>query len=192
MRILLIVPKMFTLEELSKINQDVPDDYEEKSKEFWDYVAEKLKTQREVRRLYYDSLTKGDKESALKFVSDDNAQCYNLVQKFVVEGATLQPTEDPLLLEETSSWIAMLKEGEDSVTRELLGQNIADRNKHTAKIIDETLKDGETGILFLASDRQISEYLPSDIRVIRVQPFDPADYLKSWLVRLRLKLKQAN
>lgn len=191
MKTLFIIPKMFTSEELSKMGSALPEDYTQKSKEFWEYVDEKLLTQRAVQKLYYDSLTKIESiEKALEFIKRNNEHCYDIVERLIGSGAKLEATEDPLLVEETASWISMLKEdGEtDLATEEMLAKNMIDRDKYIAKKIYESLSDGETGILFLAPGREVSSNLVvSDIRAIKVQPFDPADYLNSWLVSMSLK-----
>ena len=187
---------MFTSEELSKIGSALPEDYPEKSKEFWDYVDEKLRTQRAVQKLYYDSITNIESdEKALEFIKLNNGHCYDIVERLVGLGAKLEATEDPLLVEETASWISMLNDdGEtDLATEEMLAKNMIDRDKYVAKKIYESLGDGETGILFLAPGRQVSSNLVApDIRVIKILPFDPADYLNSWLVSMSLKAESKN
>jgi hypothetical protein len=189
MRTIFIVPKMFTAVELANVDANLPKDYPEKSKEFWDYVDEKLRTQRFVQKLYYDSLTKEDSQEALEFIKRSNEQCYYFVQKFREAGAKLEATEDPLLLEETVSWIAMLKNNvkNDLTTEELLAKNMQERDKFIADKISGSLKEGETGILFLAPGRRVTDLFPSDIRVIKIQPFDPADYVNSWLITQAIK-----
>jgi hypothetical protein len=188
MKIVFIVPKMFTSTELASVEAKLPDDFEEKSKQFWEYVHEKLRTQRSVQKLYYDSLTKEDSEEALEFIKKNNEQCYNLVQEFRDAGAKLQATEDLLLLEETASWISMLNDNAqtDLATEEMLAKNMMDRDKYIAEKVTQSLKENETGILFLAPGRQIANFLPPDIRVIKIQPFDPSDYVNSWLTTVAL------
>ncbi len=192
LKTLFIIPKMFTPEELNRIGSTLPEDYPEKSKEFWGYIDEKLRTQRAVQKLYYDSLTKFESvEKALEFIKRNNEHCYDIVERLIGLGAKLETTEDPLLVEETASWISMLKDNDgetDLATEEMLAKNMMDRDKYIAKKIYESLGDGETGILFLAPGRQISnDIIPPDVRVIKIQPFDPADYLNSLLVSMSLK-----
>ncbi len=180
---------MFTSEELSAINPKLPDDYAQKSKEFWDYIGEKLRSLTSVQKLYFDSLTTDQQEKALEFIKKNNEQCYNLFQRFIMSGAVMQATEDPILVQETASWISMLKDDKTSLaTEEMLAKNMIDRDKFIAKKILESLNEGETGILFLSPERKITEYIPADrMRVIKIQPFDPTDYLNSWLVSESLK-----
>jgi hypothetical protein len=185
-----IIPKMFTEEELRRVASELPDDFAQKQKEFWEYVRDRLNTQRNVRKLYYDSLVTSEREKALELIKQNHAECYNLVEQFVQAGATLEATEDPILIQEALSWASMLQEGKtDFATQEMLVKNMIDRDKYIARRISESLKHEESGILFLAPARRIDEYLPSDMRVIKIQPFDPADYLNSWIVSLSLKSK---
>jgi hypothetical protein len=190
MRTIFIIPKMFTEEELRRVASELPDDFAQKQKEFWEYVRDRLNTQRNVRKLYYDSLVISEREKALELIRQNHAECYNLVEQFVQAGATLEATEDPILIQEALSWASMLHEGKtDFATQEMLVKNMIDRDKYIARRISESLKQEESGILFLAPARRIDEYLPSDMRVIKIQPFDPADYLNSWIVSLSLKSK---
>jgi hypothetical protein len=180
---------MFTENELSKINSVLPEDFEQRSKEFWDYVEEKIRTQKKVERLYFDSLTTNDMEKALDFMKKSCSKCYELVSKYIQGGAVIEVTEDPILVEEASSWASMLQNDEKTVlaTEDMLAKNIIDRDKFMAKRISESLRDGETGILFLSPGRRTSEYLPQEIRAIKIQPFDPADYLNSWVTKISIK-----
>jgi hypothetical protein len=196
MRTLFVIPKMFTLDEMKGISSTVPDDCDQKSKEFWDYVDDRLRSLRSVQRLYYDSLTKKaedeeQQKEALEFIKKNHKHCYDLVRKFVEAGAKLEPTEDPLLVQEALAWISMINDDKnlDLGTQEMLAKNMIDRDKYIAERISESLKDREIGILFLAPGRQTVERIPPGIRVIKIQPFDPSDYLNSWLVTLSLKKK---
>ena len=190
MRILFIVPKMFTREELASLNNDIPEDFQAKSKEFWDYISVRLRKPRVIQRIYYDSLTK-EGEEAIKFINESNANCGRLVGELVSEGATVYSSEDRLLVEETASWTSMLEkeEKEDPTIMDFLSQNMSDRNKFLGNVIDKTLKEDENGVLFVRPGRDMSGYLTSDIKSIKVQPFEPSDYLDSWLVTLKLKSK---
>jgi hypothetical protein len=197
MRILFIVPKMYSFEDLSIVNSSVPEDYQSKARDFWDYVNEKLNPRRDIRKVYFDALTLVDLDKGLEFVKQAGVECYELIYRFVDKGAELIATEDSLLVQESASWISMLgesgvKEMDNLATREMLAKNMVDRNKYVAMQISKTLKEGETGLLVLAPGRYIDNELPGDIKVIKVQPFDPLDYLNSWLVTLSLKRNNKN
>lgn len=178
---------MFTKEDLCKINSGLPDDYEAKSEEFWSYVKEKLKGPVTIQKLYFDSVTKAKLQEAPEFIKKSNENAYSIFQKFKEAGAELQGIEDPILMAESASWARMLSDDPSEATQELFAQSVADREKFVAKSIVESLNEGEMGILFLSPGRRTSDFLPSEIRVIRIQPFDPGDYLNSWMASLRLK-----
>lgn len=187
MRTLFVVPLMFMRDDLSKITPELPEDYDSKSGEFWNYVAEKLRTQTKVQRIFFDSLITAS--AAANFVKKESSRAYDIIQEF--SGAELMITEDKDLVAESSSWAKMLESGDvSSATQDLLADTMTDRDRFVAKTVSDSLKDGETGILFLSPGRRAGDYLLSDIRTIRVQPFDPMDYLNSWLVTLRLREKK--
>ena len=55
----------------------------------------------------------------------------------------------------------------------------------TVSTVDKTLNDGEIGVLFIDRDRRI--IFPDTIRVIRMHPFDPSDYLNHHRIKLKIK-----
>jgi hypothetical protein len=190
MRTIFIIPKMFTEREVQEWVSEVPRDFNQKSKEFWEYVEDRLRSQRHINILYYDSLVLDEREKAVEFVKKSHEQCYNIVQRYNDAGAQLRSTEDSVLVQETASWASMLRTNENDIAaQEMLVKNMVDRDRYVAQKISESLKDGETGILFLSPGRRIGEYLASDIRAIKIQPFDPTDYLNSWIVTLSLRSK---
>jgi hypothetical protein len=187
MKTVFIVPLMFTRDDLSKINTKLPEDYEAKSEEFWNYVEDKLKTPVSIQKLYFDSVTKTNLQQATEFIKKTNERASSILEKFRASGAEDQVTEDLILMQETASWARMLNDDSSEATQELLTQSIADREKFVAKSIVESLNEGEMALLFLTPGRRTSDYLSSEIRVIKIQPFDPSDYLNSWIVSLQLK-----
>jgi hypothetical protein len=186
---------MFSREDLIKLDPNLPEDYEEKSKQFWNYVSNRLGTQRVISKLFYDSLVTEDVAKALEFIKKSkNESSFRLVRYLIEKGALIEATEDPILLQETNSWADMLgredggeQDDASTATKELLLQSMVERDKFAAKKISESLKEGETSVLFLNPGRHVADYFPPDMRVIRIQPFDPNDYVNSWLVSLRLK-----
>ncbi len=176
---------MFTKDDMAEINPSLPGDFEQVSADFWNYVKGKFGPQLNIQKMYFDSLTKERMPEANDFVRKTNEKAYDFI---VGIEAQLQATEDAILIEETASWQRMLENGdESSTTHDLLAQSMIEREKFVAKTISESLKDGEAAILFLSPGRRTSEYLSSDSRVIKVQPFDPSDYLNSWLVSMKLR-----
>jgi hypothetical protein len=183
---------MYTDQELRKVATELPEDFTQKSEEFWNYVRDKLNTQRNIRKIYYDSLVTNERDKALEFVKKSNERSFEIIEQYMNLGAILEATEDPLLVQEAFSWFSMLQEGKtDLATEEMIEKNMGDRDKFVTQRIAESLNQDESGILFLAPGRRIDGYIPADIRLIKIQPFDPSDYLNSWLVTLSLKTKQS-
>lgn len=180
---------MFTEAELLKINPNLPEDFNAKSKEFWNYVREKLRTQRNVQRLYLDSFTQNEKEKALEFVKKNYSESLDLILPYTESGAELEVTEDPILVQEAASWASMLQQDDETLlaTEDMLSKNLIDRDKFVAKRISESLKEGETGLLFVSAGRRTKDHIPSDIRAIKIQPFDPSDYLNSWIATISIR-----
>jgi len=187
---LIIVPRMFTKSEFVEALSYVPDDYEAKSEEFWTYIADKLKVFRgRVQKVFRESLSKGTRE-ALRKISKDDERGYALIVSLLEEGAELKPTEDPILVGETESWLNMIKESPNDTLLELYEESLKERNQDLSDHITQALGEGEVGLLLIDSRRKID--FSEDIRVIRVCPFDPADYLNTEMVKARLKSKHAS
>jgi hypothetical protein len=176
---------MYTKDEFKEEASYVPDDYDMKCEEFWGYVAEKLSVFRgRIRKIFRESLSINTKE-ALLALSGDEHRGRSVLASLLEDGAQLEPTEDPILVAETESWIEMMRQTPNEMLSELYGQSLAERNRYIADRIGESLHDGEVGLLLIDSRRRIEP--PQDIRVIRVCPFDPADYLVSTIVKAKLK-----
>jgi hypothetical protein len=56
--------------------------------------------------------------------------------------------------------------------------------------IGESLLEGEVGLLLIDSRRRVEP--AQDIRVIRVCPFDPADFLASTIIKAKLRTGKPN
>jgi len=184
-RTLLVVPRMYTKDEFKEEASYVPDDYDMKCAEFWSYVAEKLSVFKgRIRKIFRESLSMNTKE-ALRAMSGDEQHSRTVLVGLLEDGAEMESTEDPILMAETESWMAMMRRTPNEMLSELYGQCLAERNRYVANRIDQSLREGEVGLLIIDSRRRLE--LPQDIRVIRVCPFDPADYLASTIIKAKLK-----
>jgi hypothetical protein len=184
---LIHIPRMYSEEEFVRLSSGVPEDYDERSEEFWSYVEEKLKPlSRQVRRIYLESLDKGGDEGmkAVKAILDGRS--LQIVEMLVENGAGLHATEDPVLVLETLSWLEMMENNPDlSVIGEMCQESLKERDNHIAKVIGQTLRDGEIGVIFIEPTHRIS--FPEDIKIIKMCRFDPSDYLNIWLQKLKLR-----
>jgi len=183
---LIHVPRLYTKEEFMEICLTVPEDYDEKSEEFWCYVEEKLNPlSKRVRKVYHELLDRGGEEGMKVLSTCLDERSYRIVKKLVGDGAELQATEDPLLVSEASSWLEMMGSNPNlGVIRDLYNENLRERDGYISRIVDQTLKDGEVGVIFLEPTHKL--ILPEDVKVVKMCRFDPGDYLNVWLQKLRL------
>ena len=141
-------------------------------------------------RLYQDGLPVCGKEAQIvEDLATRGSVNHRLLRRLAARGATIMGTEDPRLLvreyellraalgvatgaasgagqspgasdparERTSDTDAR----RDAASRELL----AERDRFIARRIDETLRPGERGVLFIGALHRAREFLPADIRV---------------------------
>jgi len=179
---------MFSEKELEKIGLGVPSDFNDKSREFWDYVEERLVVlSARISRIYVESTCRGGTDDPIGIqVIDD--ELHRIVNMLVNRGAKIMTPEDRLLVLETESWSDLVHQGMMGAEREMLEKSLSDRESFISNRIAETLGQGETGVLFISTLK--TPDFPSDIRVIRMMPFDPKDYLQTWLISKRLQEKQ--
>lgn len=185
-KMLFLVPRMYTEAEFNSFTASLPDDFKEKTNEFWSYVNSRLTMfSGRIGKIYRDHVCKAGEEGLNQIRSIDSEN-YKAAKNLFENGANLIATEDPILVGESESWAKMLKSPHsDIIVLELLQQNLAERARHISNRINETLEDNETGVLFIKPDLQIE--FSGDLRIIRTCPFDPSDYLRSWQVHIKLK-----
>lgn len=182
-RTLVIVPRMYARREFTNLCPALPEDFDARTREFWDYVGERLRALGDrVSWVYRDSLTDLGGE-ALRELHTADPENSALIDVLLKKGAQVSIVEDVLLLGEANEWMAMLAERPTEVVRELLEASLKDRLKHIAEQIDRSLQGDEIGVLFV--DPRLEVDAPKDARVIRMYPFHPKDYLVSSLARQR-------
>jgi hypothetical protein len=145
--------------------------------EMWEGIRKrllKLDVGHSKVRIYQDGLPLcGSEMHIVRDVAAQGSQNHRLVLSLVERGASLEGTEDvQLLLEEYRYIQAITREREPtekrrkakslSIKRKLL---LRRRDRFIAQRIDETLKEGETGILFAGMAHRVDKYLPKDINV---------------------------
>lgn len=147
---------------------------------FWDSVAEFFaSTDVKAFKIYQDGLI-ADGSDGLRIVSEGTSQGsknYKLVGKLLEKGAILVKTEDLALVKQERDYILQiaraksLKEKETAISRYRLAQSklLRQRDEFIAVRIDETLKEGEVGILFIGAYHDILSKLPGDILVTQTK-----------------------
>jgi hypothetical protein len=178
-RKLFFVPLLFTPKQLEG-------ELFEKVFKYWDQVESHLSNLELklgiVKKVYHELVPVGGEEGS-KIIEELNSTSHGIVRARLDKGAELEPLEDADLLTESMDWTKCLAVGLqnqkvfDKVYEAYL-QSQKKRNEHIAKMIDNTLKEGEIGILLMREGHQVQ--FPADIEVFYISP-PGLDEIKRWL-----------
>jgi hypothetical protein len=125
-------------------------------------------------RVYQDGLPRCGREMEIvRDVAAQGSQNHLLVLSLVERGAFLEGTEDVKLLLEEYRYIQAISNEPNPAKKRRKAKSLNARRKRLlhqrdrsmAQRIDETLREGETGILFAGISHRIDKYLPKDINV---------------------------
>lgn len=130
-------------------------------------------------KVYQDGLVVNGVEG-LRIVREGTSQGsknYEIIGKLLERDAVLVKTEDLTLVKQEHDYLTKmtrsksLREKESAALRYKLAQGtlLRQRDDFIAKRIDETLREGETGILFIGAYHDILSKLPDNIWVIQVK-----------------------
>lgn len=176
---LFFVPLLFT-------PRDIQGELFEKVFRYWDQVDAQL-TSLELKlgitkKVYHELVPTGGEEGS-KIIEELNSTSYGIVKARLDKGAQLEPLEDADLLTESMDWTRCLAVGLQNAkvfdkVYESYIQAQKKRNEHIAKMINDTLKESEVGILLMREGHQVQ--FPADIEVFYVSP-PGLDEIKRWL-----------
>ena len=179
-RMLINIPTMYEKEEIRNTLGQIPNDFKKIHSEFWNYIEGKLNPfVGKIRFVYSDRLNPEE---------EGESRSTALLKKLIEGHAEFHCVEDYLLAAEAEAWLEMLEAGSAQAARELYEENLAERDGHAKDVVAQTLKDGEIGVLFVAPARKIM--FPPDIKVVKMCPFDPVDYLNRHLVKLNINRRE--
>lgn len=125
-------------------------------------------------KIYQDGLPVCGKEREIvQDVARLGSHNYRIVLDMVTKGAELTGTEDAKLLVEEYNFIKKLTAINDASERKSAIKKakkrrdrlLIERDRFVAKRIDDTLREGETGIIFSGIEHEIDKYLPQDIKI---------------------------
>ncbi len=159
--------------------------HQERVAEFWEMARAELlaRLERELPqapwdrlRIYQDGMPAGGDTAAriVDEVAAAGSPNYRLVQDLLARGARIEQTEDPRLLLEEYELARRLAAAQGPAERTPAVQAyrqraeplLAARDAFIAKRIDETLKPGELGVLFIGALHRVTDHLPADIEVL--------------------------
>ncbi len=135
-------------------------------------------------RLYQDGLPVcGNEEAIVRELAQEGSVNHQILLDLMAKGAKLTGTEAPeLLMQEyklardalatpTHSRNTVRDLRHARLSKRLLEQ----RDDHIARQIDQTLKEGETGLIFLGILHALESHLPPDIRLSRFSDMSAAE-----------------
>jgi len=173
LKTIILVPTMYSETDLKELLGSVPGDFANDSKEFWTYVEEKLASASGkvsmVCLLWNEETVDTRARSISEFLEN--------------KGAKISRLEDTTLLGEVRAWLDMSEEEGDLGSKVFYEESNRELRQGLRKMLD-TLADLEVAVVF--ADPACSPIFPEGLRVIKMTPFDPRDYLKRHMIRLRL------
>ncbi len=187
-RRLLYVPIIHTEADLGSVGKDIAarglrefgetlwKRHEETVLGFWDAIAGYFDSIHVAGfKIYQDGMVAGG-ETAMTIVQDvlhTGSRNYQIISELIRKGAVLVKTEDLNLVKEERDWILKITQ-EKSRTQKLaaalkykLAKNtlLERRDKFIAKQINDTLQEGESGILFIGAIHRVRKWCEKDILV---------------------------
>jgi hypothetical protein len=121
--------------------------------------------------LYQDGLPVCGKEMhILQEMVKMGSPNHQILMELIQLGATLEGTEDPnLLIEEYTSLKEASGHPEDPKAKRkyqrLAGTLLQKRDAYMGRRIDQTLQEGETGLLFIGFSHRVNEKLPKEVDI---------------------------
>lgn len=139
--------------------------------QFWDRLERKLESldlDYSTAHIYQDGFPTGiDGQKMVKDLVARGSRNYTVVQSCIRRGATLEGTEDPVLIREEYDRLKNPGGKDRVIPNDLLKE----RDRFIADRIDETLPADEMGIVFIGAKHDVGRFLPGDIRVTTIRFF---------------------
>ena len=168
------------------IQQEAPDEGKKLFERLWTDVREHIQNLERslgsVVRVYHEAVFE-EGDEGLRMVEGLNPLGGSFIQALCQSTARVEATDNRALLEESADWQRCISIGLVSMkvmNTALEGyRNATDgRYAHIASRIDDTLKEGESGVLFIAEDHKVQ--FPTDVQVFYIAP-PSLDALKRWI-----------
>jgi len=149
---------------------------------YWDVIAnycERLKFDENGLKIYQDGMV-ADGDIAMKIVEDNvkmGSRNYAIISRLISRGAEIVKTEDFNLVKKELELYKSIS-ANDSFLMKLLKILLIKakrkfllkkRDTFIASSVADTLKTGETGLIFIGAYHQILNKLPEDIKVVQVK-----------------------
>ena len=192
MRTLLYVPIIHTEADLGSVGEDMAKRglrefgetlwkrHQETVLGFWDAIAGYFDSIEVAGfKVFQDGMV-ADGELGMTIVQEavkTGSRNYQIVSELIRKGAILVKTEDLNLVREERDWILRITQAKSRAQKldaamkyKLAKNNLLDkRDKFIAKQINDTLQEGENGILFIGAFHNVRKWLQKDIAVEEVK-----------------------
>lgn len=160
---------------------------------FWDSLAQYFESlEAKGFKIYQDGLVTNG-EVSLKIVSDGakkGSKNYEIVSRLICRGAHLMKTENFPWVKNEYDYLIKITKAKKHTKKIIAALNykfhknklLRKRDEFIARTIDNTLEQGETGILFLGANHEIIPKLPEDIEIVELKEREKIkEYQKSYL-----------
>lgn len=177
--------------------KNAPKEYLEKLDLYWNQATEhinNLEKAGKVSKIYYESISSSN-EDALKEIKQIDERSYKLVKVKFDQGAEIISLEDKEVFNEYMDWsicLSVISRSKNVFAKvlEFYEEAHKKRIEHITKRINETLNDGEAGLLIMNDDDRSRIQFSSDIEVFLVRP--PAlneilRWLRDYLSKSKIK-----
>jgi hypothetical protein len=169
------------------------DDHIQKVNRSWEEIDSAISSQLENKtsdtiKIYQDGLPAAG-DIGIKIIKDTAAKGsknYSIIDNLLSKGAILEVAENKDLLFKEYYLLSDISKAETPEKQlvaylkyqELAQEILNDRDNYIANQINETLKEGETGIAFFGAAHSITDKLNKEINVIIIQMFNDDISLK--------------
>ena len=154
---------------------------------YWQQAREQIENLEgnltQVSKVYHELIADSG-DGGIKAMEEMDAGSKSIVKKCLDKGAEFHPVEERSLLSEFIDWnrclsIGLLSRKALEQVEQSYNEVQEKRQERIAKIIDETLKGDEVGMLVIREGHQIQ--FPSDIQVFYIAP-PTLDEIRKWLI----------
>ncbi len=165
-------------EGIAKLGRQRWEENQRKIANFWDEVerdVEALGIDTEKLRIYQDGLPCAGAlgERIVRETAERGSRNYQIIRRLMDRGAKIEATESPELLRKEYDYIKAFLEAKTGAEREealkrydqAKDKLMEDRDAFIAQSINSTLKDGETGLLFIGASHNVIPKIAKDIDV---------------------------
>ncbi|MFH1695191.1 MAG: hypothetical protein ABH850_02050 [Candidatus Micrarchaeota archaeon] len=166
---------------------------------FWDSI-EGYFNELDVKELkiYQDGLVANGKiaEKIVNEATERGSRNYAIIKELISKGARIMKTEDISLVKKEVTYISKLAKSKNLIEKLIAylkyklkkGNLLKERDEFIARTINESLKEGETAVLFLGAFHNIVPKLAKDIKVIELKEKEKvAQYQKKYYLKAKEK-----